>query len=170
MDLDYACAWCLPVVFYIFIPWRSPLYHFMCQKKWIYIYIGFIERGLRLKAVRSKISASGITVAIQEHAGAVGAQKLAKLALSKEPVQVTPSSWAQLWCVSGVMSSMAGRWEFPEQNGPHQKWEDHRTKRQIFYCHVWVQEATAFPLIDRGESDKYGYYMNWVAWPSKYTE
>ena len=26
------------------------------------------------------------------------------------------------------------------------------------------------PLIDRGESDKYGYYMNWVAWPSKYTE
>ena len=38
----------------------------------IYIYIGFIERGLRLKAVRSKISASGITVAIQEHAGAVG--------------------------------------------------------------------------------------------------
>ena len=42
--------------------------------------------------MRSKISASGITVAIQEHAGAVGAQKLAKLALSKEPVQVTPSS------------------------------------------------------------------------------
>ena len=88
MHVHNVYLWCFISSFHE----RSPLYHYMCQKN-EYIYIGFIERGLRLKAVRSKISASGITVAItasmQEQLAQ--AQKLAELAWSKEPVQVTPS-------------------------------------------------------------------------------
>ena len=31
-------------------------------------------------------------------------------------------------------------WEIPDQNGA-KWWENHRTKRWIFHCHVWLQEG-----------------------------